>query len=233
MGGKGRRRREKNFKAAHGLLHTRLPPAPKPNDLEALPFKLRKLIELKNSATIKVLCKSVLFRVQNVNKKRPCDSATIEPKEKGNSKDASPPSSLHDKGETRQDNEMDSKNSKRKKKRVVDHRFDATAKDLLMIGSKRRERRKKYLEEKNKKLIKTKISEELDFPKHEEIKFGEVVEAPPKLNFPKKLLVTKTPQDVSRERIRLQTVESYRNRKGWSSRPGTHIPPMPTMISPS
>ncbi|XP_020531355.1 transcription initiation factor TFIID subunit 3 isoform X2 [Amborella trichopoda] len=230
MGGKGRRRREKNFKAAHGLLHTRLPPAPKPNDLEALPFKLRKLIELKNSATIKGSFKNSdiidqrtkkenLGDKQNVNKKRPCDSATIEPKEKGNSKDASPPSSLHDKGETRQDNEMDSKNSKRKKKRVVDHRFDATAKDLLMIGSKRRERRKKYLEEKNKKLIKTKISE--------------VVEAPPKLNFPKKLLVTKTPQDVSRERIRLQTVESYRNRKGWSSRPGTHIPPMPTMISPS
>lgn len=36
----------------------------------------------------------------------------------------------------------------------------------------------------------------------------------------------KTSQDVSKERIRLQAVESYRKRKGWDSRPGSHQPPL-------
>lgn len=44
MGGKGQRRREKNFVAAHGG-HTRLPPAPKAGDLDALPSKLRKIMD--------------------------------------------------------------------------------------------------------------------------------------------------------------------------------------------
>lgn len=39
----------------------------------------------------------------------------------------------------------------------------------------------RYLEAKKNKHKKAKIEADLDFPGHEEIKFGEVVEAPPKL----------------------------------------------------
>lgn len=43
MGGKGRRRREKNYRAAHGG-PARLPPPPDPSQVEALPSKLRKIM---------------------------------------------------------------------------------------------------------------------------------------------------------------------------------------------
>jgi hypothetical protein len=47
MPGKGQRRREKNFLAAHGG-DTRLPPPPKHRELEAIPSKLRRLIAFQN-----------------------------------------------------------------------------------------------------------------------------------------------------------------------------------------
>jgi len=47
MPGKGQRRREKNFQAAHGG-DTRLPPPPKHRELEAIPSKLRRLIAFQN-----------------------------------------------------------------------------------------------------------------------------------------------------------------------------------------
>jgi hypothetical protein len=43
----------------------------------------------------------------------------------------------------------------------------------------------RYLEDKKKKHKKARTEEDLDFPGREEIKFGEVVEAPPKLTVPK------------------------------------------------
>lgn len=43
MGGKGRRRREKNYRAAHGG-YSRLPPPPNPSQVDALPSKLRKIM---------------------------------------------------------------------------------------------------------------------------------------------------------------------------------------------
>jgi len=30
--------------------------------------------------------------------------------------------------------------------------------------------------------------------------------------------------DASKERLRLQAVEAYRNRRGWTSRPGVQLP---------
>jgi hypothetical protein len=47
MPGKGQRRREKNYRAAHGG-ESRLPPPPKLRELEALPSKLRSLIAIQN-----------------------------------------------------------------------------------------------------------------------------------------------------------------------------------------
>ena len=39
----------------------------------------------------------------------------------------------------------------------------------------------RYLEARKNKHKKAKTGEELDFPKHEKVKFGDVVQAPPKL----------------------------------------------------
>jgi hypothetical protein len=50
MTGKGVRRREKNYRAAHGG-DARLPPPPKQRELDALPSKLRRLIAIQNKQT--------------------------------------------------------------------------------------------------------------------------------------------------------------------------------------
>ena len=47
MVGKGQRRREKNYRSAHGG-EARLPPPPKQRELDALPSKLRRLIAIQN-----------------------------------------------------------------------------------------------------------------------------------------------------------------------------------------
>nr|GMC80387.1 probable H/ACA ribonucleoprotein complex subunit 4 [Ipomoea batatas] len=88
------------------------------------------------------------------------------------------------------------------------------------------------LEERKNKRKKTRTEEHLEFPRHEQIKFGEVVDAPPKLVALPKMKALKTAQVASQERLRLQAVEAYRNRKGWTSRPGIQLPP-PLTTSPS
>ncbi|KAA8515956.1 hypothetical protein F0562_019135 [Nyssa sinensis] len=128
-----------------------------------------------------------------------------------------------------EDNTLEKRKKTRKRKRVNDLRFEM-AKELGGVGLKRRERKKKYLEARKKKHKKINAEESLDFPGHEEIKFGEVVQAPPKLvAIPKAF---KTAQHASQERLRLEAVQTYRNRKGWASRPGIHLP-APEITSPS
>ncbi|TXG62729.1 hypothetical protein EZV62_009723 [Acer yangbiense] len=83
-----------------------------------------------------------------------------------------------------------------------------------------------YLEAKKNKHKKAKTEENLGFPGHEKDEFGDVVKAPPS---PKLVTLPKT--DASQERLRLQAVEAYRSRKGWTSRPGVLLPPVTT--SPS
>ncbi|KAB1218921.1 hypothetical protein CJ030_MR3G015163 [Morella rubra] len=84
----------------------------------------------------------------------------------------------------------------------------------------------RYLEGKKKKHKKVKTEADLDFPGCEDIKFGEVIRAPPKLVAVPKAF--KNTQDASQVRIRLQAIEAYRNRKGWDSRPGIQLPPATT-----
>nr|XP_023920303.1 uncharacterized protein LOC112031824 [Quercus suber] len=120
-----------------------------------------------------------------------------------------------------QNSTSEKKKKKRKRKQVNDLRFE-TPMENSDTRLKRRERKKKYLEEKKKKHKKAKTGEELDFPGREKIKFGEVVEAPPKLTSVPKAF--KNAQNASQERIRLQTIEAYRSRKGWASRPGIQLP---------
>uniref|UniRef100_A0A3Q7GLB6 Uncharacterized protein n=1 Tax=Solanum lycopersicum TaxID=4081 RepID=A0A3Q7GLB6_SOLLC len=113
------------------------------------------------------------------------------------------------------------RNKKRKRKEVKDLRFDTT--ELGITSSKRKERKKQRLAEMKKKHKKANTDEHMDFPGREEIKFGEVVEAPPKLAVPKAF--KSNAHDASKERLRLQAVEAYRQRKGWTSRLGLQISP--------
>lgn len=111
----------------------------------------------------------------------------------------------------------------------------------------------RHLQEMKMKKKKPKTEENLEFRGREEIKFGDVVKAPPKLvaipkvelwiptinthQFKIKFMFSylmkglKTSQDASKQRLRLQAVEDYRKRKGWVSRPGIHLPP-PVTTSP-
>jgi len=45
----------------------------------------------------------------------------------------------------------------------------------------------RYLEAKKKKHKKSHEEEKLDFPEHEKVKFGDIVQAPPKLSAPAKV----------------------------------------------
>ncbi|KAJ0110489.1 hypothetical protein Patl1_00305 [Pistacia atlantica] len=223
MGGKGRRRREKNYRAAHGG-PTRLPPPPDPSQVDALPSKLRKLISFTSThqdsnkvskddyTNLKVDADA--DKKGLLEKKRKLEATGIEDGD-ADSVDEMPQNSKNEKGK-----------KKRKRKEIKDLRFETEIGNLA-TRSKRKERKKKYLEEKKKKHKKAKTEEELDFPGCENIKFGDVVEAPPKLlAVPKAMKI-----DASKERLRLQAIESYRNRKGWNSRPGLQLPPVTTSQS--
>ncbi|KAK9274259.1 hypothetical protein L1049_019073 [Liquidambar formosana] len=237
MGGKGRRRREKNFRAAHGE-HNRLPPPPDPSAVDALPSKLRRLMTF--TASFPSQPGFIKVSTDTEDKKRKGDGAS-EKKLRANDEIDTRTSGIkegHDDGEGDNDGKAmapqltdddeivhnnstnEKRKAKRKRKQVKDLRFE-TEMSELGIGSKRRERKKKYLEARKKKHKKAKTEENQEFPGHEKIKFGEVVEAPPKLvTIPKAF---KAAQDASKERRRLQAVEAYRNRRGWTSRPGIHL----------
>ncbi|CAA2992945.1 Hypothetical predicted protein [Olea europaea subsp. europaea] len=186
MGGKGIRRREKNYRAAHGG-SSRLPPPPVPSSLDALPSKLRKIMSLTGAG------KQSLDGVRSERgngggggdkKHRPVDggdSKTIGVKRERNDQDLIEQehgdsvlqSSIHEK-----------KKKRRKSKKANDLRFE-TEEQMEVAGSKRKERKKQRLEARKKKNKKAK-EENVDFQGHEKIKFGDIVEAPPKLvAFPK------------------------------------------------
>ncbi|CAA6673871.1 unnamed protein product [Spirodela intermedia] len=84
----------------------------------------------------------------------------------------------------------DKKKRKRAKKGARDLRFQ----DLELAGGQRKQKRKE-----------ARNSESSEFPGRQE-EIGDVVDAPPKLSFPKGL---KTALDASTERRRLQAIEAY------------------------
>ncbi|KAK7257132.1 hypothetical protein RIF29_30875 [Crotalaria pallida] len=226
MGAKGKKRREKNYRAAHGG-YTALPPPPDPSKLDALPSKLRQIISFthsqhhhnNNNNSNGAAADGGLSK--DLNKKKERDDAQID---KGEVRTAD----VKQGGELVVPQHNDSANEKKKKKRkrkeVKDLRF-AMEVDKTSSQLKRKERKKKYLESKKKKHKKTQDQDEeiLDFPGHEKVKFGDVVQAPPKLAVIPKAF--KNTQDASQERLRLRAIEEYRSRKGWTSRPGVHLPP--------
>ncbi|XP_020219265.1 uncharacterized protein LOC109802344 isoform X2 [Cajanus cajan] len=229
MGGKGKRRREKNYRAAHGG-YSGLPPPPKASQLDALPSKLRKIMSFthhQNGANGSSKTKSNDDgRAQNTAAEERGDAGTLDVKLENINGELKAPQHMEVSDEQILENgAIDKKKKKRKRKEVKDLRF-AMEVDKTSSQLKRKERRKKYLESK-KKHKKSHEKEEMDFPGHEKIKFGDIVQAPPKLAVPSK--VFKNAQDASQERLRLRAIEEYRSRKGWTSRPGSHIPPPVTM----
>ncbi|KAF5732973.1 hypothetical protein HS088_TW17G00507 [Tripterygium wilfordii] len=216
MGGKGRKRREKNYRAAHGG-HTRLPPPPDPSQVDALPSKLRKIMSFAPRDGSAKDAQEKRKRDGDDHKKDSVKNVVNEEARRDDS----------DNEIARSNNANEKRNKKRKRKQVTDLRF-GIAEELGSV-SKRKERKKKYFEEKKKKKKKAETKDVLNFPGHESIKFGEVVEAPPKLAVIPKAF--KSAQNASQERLRLKAIEDYRNRKGWSSRPGLHLP-RPVTTSP-
>lgn len=237
MVGKGKRRREKNYRAAHGG-HSLLPPPPHPSSLDALPSKLRHLMSFTNSSQLGS-AKTSASNEQRTGGGVGSGNKKLHSKDKLDSKSTgirgedNDGSSVtlqhmdHD-DEIFQNSTPEKRKRTKKRKRVSDLRFEAL--EESGVGQKRKERKKKRLEAMKKKHKKAKTEENEDFPGCEKIKFGDVVQAPPKLvAIPKAL---KSSQDASQERLRLKAVEAYRNRKGWASRPGIDLPP-PILTPPS
>ncbi|CAH9090304.1 unnamed protein product [Cuscuta epithymum] len=215
MGGKGQKRREKNYRESHGG-SARLPPPPDPSSVDALPSKLLKLMALTEAA-----------------KKPPKSSAKgndgvremLHVEEKSTSNMSGVKRKTSD--EKPVESSVPEKKSKKKRKKANDLRFESTE-EFGGTSSKRKERRKQRLKDKKKKGKKASTQEAFDYPKHEQIKFGEVVDAPPKLGaLPKARKMT---LEASQERLRLKAVDAYRNRKGWASRPGIHLTPPITAL---
>nr|CAD1830340.1 unnamed protein product [Ananas comosus var. bracteatus] len=220
MGGKGRRRREKNYRAAHGA-DARLPPPPKLKELEAVPSKLRRLIKLRNTNNPPDQGRS--RRCGGSEERGRKAAGREENKDVRTSGDKVDIGDSGGKTTTRKNMEKDEtadlsidgvQKGKRKRLAVTDLRFQ----DLDQSTSQsRKKKRKEYFEAKRKKSKKQKTDDILEFPGREEIKFGEIVDAPLNCHF-------RSPMDASLERHRLQAIENYRNQRGWSSRPGIKLP---------
>ncbi|KAG6494409.1 uncharacterized protein LOC122002941 [Zingiber officinale] len=233
MGGKGQRRREKNYRAAHGG-ETRLPPPPSLKELDVFPFKLRKIMELRNENFFAVKQGHTSTSKGSGGQKRKPVSDCVSEKNKKlyKNESSSTTSSVNKEGiPAIKEDHLNSNDAiktqflngeekeKRKRKVPKDLRFV----DMDQVaGVSRKKKRKDYLEAKKKKNKRPKIDDVRDFPGREEIVFGEVVQAPPKLSVPKRS--TKGPLDAFHERVRLETIEAYRKKRGWESRPGVHIP---------
>ncbi|KAL4567142.1 hypothetical protein LXL04_022716 [Taraxacum kok-saghyz] len=217
MAGKGKKRREKNYKEAHGVGKNRLPPPPVRSSLDVIPAKLRKLMSF-TSGSGKLSVNGEENKRGGSGRGGSSGEGSVENKlpKKEESDSVVLKSKMEDTNEHLFPDEK--KKKKRKRKQVEDLRFQE---ELGPTGSKRKERKKKLLEERKKKKKNPK-NDEIDFPVREEIKFGDVVKAPPKLvNVPKKF---GSSVNASQERIRLRAIEAYRAQKKWASRPGVHQP---------
>ncbi|XP_010506508.1 PREDICTED: uncharacterized protein LOC104793509 isoform X2 [Camelina sativa] len=213
MGGKGKKRREKNYLAAHGG-PARLPPPPDRSKQDALPSKLRILMNY-TSPSPHDSTKQFVVEKKLKNTKAEVD-ATVTATATATESDED------DTMVTKGDEKM-KKKKKRKRNQMSDRRFE---KELAELDgqSKRKERKKKYWEAKKQKKNQVKTEDTLreNFPKHEQIRFGDVVQAPPKLAVVPK--ARKSTLSASQERQRLEAIDAYRSRKGWTERPGTQIP---------
>ncbi|XP_062227931.1 uncharacterized protein LOC133926159 [Phragmites australis] len=222
MPGKGQRRREKNYRAAHGG-DSRLAPPPKQRELEAIPSKLRRLIAFQNKHNANASSGgggAPGKQDDGAGKNKPAKDKKTKKQTLETTVDSKPAENKGEDGPAANEN-VNVEESKGKRKRKRGKAMDLRFKELDEKASiSKKQKRKKYLDEKKKKRKSNKVEILPDFPGREKVKFGEVVEAPPKLSFPK----VKSPLDASREILRKEAIENYRNIKGWTSRPGLQLP---------
>lgn len=218
MGGKGIRRRAKNYREAHGG-YSRLPPPPDPSQVDTLPSKLRKILSYSTPSE----SQGSLKLAKDAGKKKKRDGVGAAHPENAKDEVELEETNMEDGDDAENfapQHSDEKKKKKRKRKPVLDLRFKEEL-EKSRGRLKRKERKKKYLEAKKNK--KGKKGESVDdFPGREKIRFGEVVQAPPKLVAPKAL---KNVQDASKERVRVKAIEAYRQLKKWNSRPGIQLPP--------
>uniref|UniRef100_A0A803LI07 Uncharacterized protein n=1 Tax=Chenopodium quinoa TaxID=63459 RepID=A0A803LI07_CHEQI len=216
MGGKAKKRREKNYLAAHGG-NNRLPPPPNTSSIDALPSKLRKILSFGSSPV--PANQGSAIDSKNTQKKsnkvdtaqnKPHSKSEVDGKSKGTKGEKVKKSTVPQEKVSNDANEEKNK-KKRKRKQANDLRFEAEM--------------EKFLKAKKKKQKKGSSEQILDLPKHDIVKFGEVAEAPPKLPT---IPAFRKAMSASNERLRLQAIEAYRKRKGWTNRPGIHLPPVST-----
>ncbi|KAJ9556461.1 hypothetical protein OSB04_011075 [Centaurea solstitialis] len=221
MGGKGKKRREKNYKEAHGVGKNRLPPPPVRSSLDVIPAKLRKThwhssnswsgkLQVDGEEIKRVLGGRGGNLIENDRTDKNKDHLSmfgrtfrsLKEAEKHSTKDKSDSVASGSKMEDDNDQYMDTEKKKKKRKR------------------------KRLLEERKKKHKKVKVEDGLNFPGCEEIKFGEVVQAPRNGQCSQGLITWRFGSSInaSQERIRLRTIEAYREQKKWASRPGLHLP---------
>eukprot|EP00249_Psilotum_nudum_P003069 c16393_g1_i1 orf=302-1042(-) len=232
--GKGRRRRRANYLAAHGGNNNLLALPPDANDVTAIPAKLRRIMALKARST----SAGALDVDSCDHKSRNKDNLQVLKKESGIPLECTP--AIYSGGQTiqalqgnlqhhvhcQQDTLSGSvveepllKTKKRNRGESLDLIMQKLGVTAVQKGLS--ERKKRYLKEKKKRRMKTKkpLLAEIDSClRQEEVRFGDVVQEPPKLPHPKKS------NNIFQERIRLQAIETYRQKKKWLSRPGQHQP---------
>lgn len=230
--GKGRRRRQANYLAAHGG-HTALPTPPSASDVAALPSKLRRIISLKASSphglssldSSKSQSKSVTKNLHGSKwtTEKQHKRCKVEKQEKTSKVQKQDDSFLKtaDGGEVLQSEVSAPIQKKRKREEELEALFEKFKATPIRIGLN--DRKKRYLQEKKnkkKKLVHFDSTEpNHSLHKQEKISFGDIVDAPPKLSFPKKQ------KNASEERLRQEAIATYRQKKNWFSRPGSHQPP--------
>ncbi|XP_021748275.1 H/ACA ribonucleoprotein complex subunit 4-like [Chenopodium quinoa] len=229
MGGKAKKRREKNYLAAHGG-NNRLPPPPNTSSIDALPSKLRKILSFASSPVPANQGSAIDSKnTQKKSKKvdnalnKPHSKSEVDGKSKGTKGEKVKKSTVPQEKVSTDANEEKNK-KKRKRKQANDLRFEAEMEKLDGVST-RKQRKKEFLKAKKKKQKKGSSEQILDLPKHDIVKFGEVAEAPPKLPT---IPAFRKAMSASNERLRLQAIEAYRKRKGWTNRPGIHLPPVST-----
>lgn len=233
--GKGKRRRQANYVAAHGGA-SNLPPVLTTRDIAAVPSKLRRIMSLKASPhspcqvnlDIRKSDDTSKNEIKGLKRKYPIPEDQLKASEAGKHNSSSE-AGTND--EIKDSLEHAEKSSPRKKRRRRNE-------DLLLLTDSLKptlahkglnERKKRYLEEKKKRKKKAEsfALHELNqsLYQREKIGFGDVVNAPPKLSFPKKNI------NISEERLRQRAIETYRQKKKWLSRPGSHQ--LPSLASDS
>ncbi|KAL3680754.1 hypothetical protein R1sor_023710 [Riccia sorocarpa] len=221
-----KRKTDVDFKDAHSTV-SELAPPPVGKDIMAIPAKLRRIMELKNAVA------SGEKYNPNAYKRQRSEGSRASEKKKDKKR------KLNDKENSKSSEGDEDKNDAAAAKKTKLSRAEEEIKMLNARFDRRQESSRRvperngkgeficYLNEKKKKKRgKNSIEEGLpEMHKDEKLAFGEVVQAPPKLTFPQKAAkIKEKDQTLLRERLRLQAIESYRQRKKWAERPGQKLP---------